>query len=212
MLNVLAFEEMKTKEIIRLRKEIGRDFHDELGNQLARIVNYVSLIKLDRGRSTEMLTHVEESAKNLIGGTKDFIWALDHENDSLSNLFVHLKDFGDRLFPEKNIEFRAFHSINSDSRLPVGYTRQINLIVKESMTNCFKHAQATSVNFVFKELLFELKISLKDNGVGISSDKRNLTNGGLSNIRERAERISARYEVDSNGHGTEINLYVKLKI
>jgi len=211
MMNALAIEEMKTNEMIRLRKEIGRDFHDELGNQLARIVNYVSLIKLNRDTSMDMLTLVEDSAKNLIGGTKDFIWALDHENDSLSNLFVHLKDFGDRLFSEKNIEFRAFHTINSDVKLPVGHTRQINLIMKESMTNCFKHAHATCVDFDFKELLFDLKISLKDNGIGIPQDKKHLRNGGLSNIKERAERINSRFEIHSNGHGTEISLYVKLK-
>ncbi len=126
MLHALAIEELKAKEIIRLRKEIGRDFHDELGNQLARIVNYISLIKMNRGENMEMLTMVEESAKNLIGGTRDFIWALDHENDYLFNLFVNLKDFGDRLFSEKNIEFRAFHSIRQDTKLPMGYTRQIN--------------------------------------------------------------------------------------
>jgi signal transduction histidine kinase len=208
MLNALALEDLKAKEIIRLRKEIGRDFHDELGNQLARIVNYISQIKLHRGESTEILTQIEESAKNLIGGTRDFIWALDHENDSLSSLFVHLKDFGDRLFSEKDIEFRAFHAINRDAKLPMGHTRQINLIVKESMTNCFRHAHATRVDLDFRELLFGLKISVKDNGVGIGADKK-YSNGGLSNIKHRAERINSRFEIHTNGRGTEINLYVK---
>lgn len=210
MLNALALEKVKAKELIRLRKEIGRDFHDELGNQLARIVNYISQIKMHRGENFEMLGLVEESAKNLITGTRDFIWALDHENDSLSNLFINLKDFGDRLFSEKNIEFRAFHTIRKDTILPMGYTRQINLIVKESMTNCFKHANAARVDLDFQELSSDLRISLKDNGVGIGVDKE-FSNGGLSNIRHRAERINSRFEIRSNGQGTEITLYVNFK-
>jgi len=164
---------------------------------------------MSRGENMEMLTRVEESAKDLIGGTRDFIWALDHENDSLFNLFVSLKDFGDRLFSEKNIEFRALHSIPKDVKLPMGHTRQINLIVKESMTNCFKHANATRVDLDFQELLLELRISLKDNGVGIEVQNE-FSNGGLSNIRHRADRINSRFEIASNGNGTEINLYVKI--
>ena len=155
----------------------------------------------------EILTMVEESAKNLIAGTRDFIWALDHENESLFNVFVNLKDFGDRLFSEKNIEFRAFHAIRQDRKLPMGYTHQINLIVKESMTNCFKHANATRVDLDFKEVIPDLRISLKDNGVGIATDKE-FSNGGISNIRHRAERINSQFEIISNGQGTEITLYV----
>ncbi len=54
------------------------------------------------------------------------------------------------------------------------------------MTNCFKHANATRVDLDFKELMSDVKISLKDNGIGIAADKE-FSNGGISNIRHRAE-------------------------
>ncbi|NOS57148.1 MAG: hypothetical protein HOP37_12950, partial [Cyclobacteriaceae bacterium] len=149
---MVQLEKMRSEENIKLRKEIGRDFHDEIGNQLARIVNYVGLIKLNHGNSNETLARVVESAQGLIGGTKDFVWALDHTNDSSMSLFVHLKDFGDRLFGEKEIEFRAFNEVKEDLSLPVGHTRQINLIFKEAMTNAFKHSKATKVNMYFKKV------------------------------------------------------------
>jgi glucose-6-phosphate-specific signal transduction histidine kinase len=35
-------EKIRLHEQEHLRKEIARDFHDEMGNQLTRIINYVS--------------------------------------------------------------------------------------------------------------------------------------------------------------------------
>lgn len=205
---IMQLEKTRLDENIKLRKEIGRDFHDELGNQLARIVNYVGMIKLNQGNSHETLTRVEESAQTLIGGTKDFIWALDHTNDTSNSLFVHLKDFGDRFFDEKGIEFRAFNEIEEDIELPIGHTRQINLIFKEAMTNAFKYSRATRVNLYFKKVLFRLTIVIEDNGVGFAEEKLNLSSGGLSNMKTRANRINAKLVIVPNMPGTQIKLIV----
>jgi signal transduction histidine kinase/ligand-binding sensor domain-containing protein len=204
---ILQLEKTRLDENLKLRKEIGRDFHDEIGNQLARIVNYVGLIKLNQGNSHETLTRVEESAQSLIGGTKDFVWALDHTNDSSTSLFIHLKDFGDRLFDEKGIEFRAFNEIDENMELPIGHTRQINLIFKEAMTNAFKYSQATQVNLYFRKVLFKLTIVIEDNGVGFSDKKLNLPSGGLSNMKTRANRINAKLVITPEP-GTQIKLIV----
>jgi ligand-binding sensor domain-containing protein len=207
---LIAIEKVKSDENIKLRKEIGRDFHDEIGNQLARIVNYISMIRLNKGKDMDALSRVEESAKNLIGGTKDFVWALDHENDSASNLFVHLRDFGERMFNEKNIEFRTFYEVPHDIRLPIGYTRQLNLIVKEAMTNSFKHSNATLVDLRFKSLSQSLQISLSDNGSGIADLKMNSSQGGLVNMKVRAQRINTNFSIKSSESGTEINISLQL--
>jgi signal transduction histidine kinase/ligand-binding sensor domain-containing protein len=208
---MVRLEKIRAEESIKLRKEIGRDFHDEIGNQLARIVNYVGLIKLNHGNSNETLARVVESAQSLIGGTKDFVWALDHTNDSSMSLFIHLKDFGDRLFGEKEIEFRAFNEVKEDLALPVGHTRQINLIFKEVMTNAFKHSKATYVNMYFKKVLFGLAIVIEDNGIGLPKEKLNVSSGGLSNIRVRANRIQAKLVVLTLVSGTQIKLVIELK-
>jgi signal transduction histidine kinase len=203
---ILQLEKVRHEENVNLRKEIGRDFHDEIGNQLARIVNYVGMIKLNQGNSHETLTRVEESAQNLIGGTRDFVWALDHTNDSTTHLFIHLKDFGDRLFDEKGIEFRAFNEIEENMPLPIGHARQITLIFKEAMTNSFKHSGASQVNLYFRKVLFKLTIVLEDNGTGFSEEKVNLSSGGLSNMRTRANRINAKLVIVPYMQGTQIKL------
>jgi signal transduction histidine kinase len=205
---ILVLEEARREENVKLRKEIGRDFHDEIGNQLARIVHYVGMIKLHQGNSAETLTKVEESAQTLIGGTKDFVWALDHTNDSTAHLFIHLKDFGDRLFDEKGIEFRAFNEIEEDMPLPIGHTRQITLIFKEAMTNAFKYSGATQVNLYFRKVFLTLTLVLEDNGAGFAEEKLNLSSGGLNNMRTRANRIHATLVIVPQAPGTQIKLIV----
>jgi hypothetical protein len=60
-------------------------------------------------------------------------------------LFIHIRDFGEKLFEEKNINFRAFNGVKEKIKLPYGFSREANLIFKEAMTNAFKSSQAHNV-------------------------------------------------------------------
>ena len=204
-------EQLRQSLLANLRKEIAIDFHDSMGNQLARIINFVGLSKINPVNAPQLLSQIEETTKNLIGGTRDFIWALDRKNDSSENLFVHLKDFADRLFSEKAIAFRAFYRLQEDLLLPIGIGRQINLILKEAVTNAFKHSQADQVTLQFEKLNSELIISLIDNGIGIAPEKRSDTCAGMTNMNLRAKRINATLSVSSSAAGTKISLSLNTK-
>ncbi len=45
---MVELQKIRQQEQDMLRKEIARDFHDEMGNQLTRIINYISLMKRAR--------------------------------------------------------------------------------------------------------------------------------------------------------------------
>ncbi len=162
---MLMLERIRVKEQENLRKEIARDFHDEMGNQLTRIINYVSLLKLNAEsngtngsnghangfmKSHDLYSKVEDSAKYLYTGTRDFIWSIDPVNDELSKLFIHIRDFGEKLFEEKGIQFRAFNHVREKIKLPYGFSREANLIFKEAMTNAFKYSEAKNVSLQLK--------------------------------------------------------------
>jgi signal transduction histidine kinase len=225
---MLMLERIRVKEQENLRKEIARDFHDEMGNQLTRIINYVSLLKLNADAnlngnvngnghanghgSHDLYTKVEDSAKYLYSGTRDFIWSIDPVNDELSKLFIHIRDFGEKLFEEKNIQFRAFNEVREKIKLPYGFSREANLIFKEAMTNAFKYSEAKNVSLQLKRsednLGFEM--SLEDDGIGFSTDDISKSNG-LKNLRERADRIHGVLRITSvKQSGTKITLSFKL--
>ncbi len=208
---MLELERIRLEEQESLRKEIARDFHDEMGNQLTRIINYVSLLNLNGKapqnglKQTELYKKVEDSAKFLYAGTRDFIWAIDPVNDELSKLFLHIRDFGEKLFEEKNIQFRANTTFAGIKRLPYGFSREANLIFKEVMTNAFKHSTAKNVTFSLITTTSGYEIILEDDGVGFVYSE--IDANGLTNIRERANRIGAILRISSKPDiGTKVIL------
>lgn len=213
---MLDIERIRMRELENLRKEIARDFHDEMGNQLTRIINYVSLLKLNgaasngNGQHHDLYRKVEESAKFLYTGTRDFIWSIDPVNDELSKLFIHIRDFGEKLFEEKNICFRAHDLVKESVKLPNGYSREANLIFKEAMTNAFKYSKAHNVALTLKQEGEFYRIEFEDDGVGFQIEEQKSSNG-LRNIRERAERIGAHLRIHSEeDRGSKITLEFKL--
>lgn len=192
-------EQIRAREQEVLRKEIARDFHDEMGNQLSRIINYVSLLRLN-GKSgmsqQDLFAKVEGSAKYLYTGTRDFIWSIDPVNDELSKLFIHLRDFGEKLFEEKSINFRAYNDVREKIMLPYGFSRQANLIFKEAMTNAFKYSEAQNVKLSLQRKGDMFIMSIEDDGKGFSLPDIKSTNG-LQNIRDRANRIKSILRISS---------------
>lgn len=207
---IVMLERIRQKEQETLRKEIARDFHDEMGNQLTRIINYVSLLKLNGHGSDnghDLYTKVENSAKYLYNGTRDFIWAIDPVNDELSKLFIHIRDFGEKLFEEKAINFRAFNEVREKIKLPYGFSREANLIFKEAMTNTFKSSEAKNVTLTLKrDDKNGFEMTFEDDGIGFYTGEIEKSNG-LQNIRERANRINALLRIQSvKNEGTKIVL------
>jgi signal transduction histidine kinase/streptogramin lyase len=217
---VMMLERIRLKEQENLRKEIARDFHDEMGNQLTRIINYISLLKLNgngNGHNNgkvpdhdDLYTKVENSAKYLYMGTRDFIWSIDPVNDELCKLFIHIRDFGEKLFEEKNIQFRAFNEIKEKTKLPYGFSREANLIFKEVMTNAFKYSGAKNVTLSLSVVDGSFEMIFEDDGVGFSTGDVQKSNG-LKNIRERSDKINAILRIQSiKNMGTKIVLSFKL--
>jgi ligand-binding sensor domain-containing protein/signal transduction histidine kinase len=217
---VMMLERIRVKEQETLRKEIARDFHDEMGNQLTRIINYISLLKLNSqavpgytecNNDNDLYSKVEDSAKYLYTGTRDFIWSIDPGNDELSKLFIHIRDFGEKLFEEKNIQFRAFNKVKEKIKLPYGFSREANLIFKEAMTNAFKYSLARNVTLtLMRDEGDGFEMCFEDDGVGFYTGEIEKSNG-LQNIRERADRIRADLRIISEkNQGTKIILNFKL--
>ena len=221
----VVMERIRQREQEAVRKEIARDFHDEMGNQLTRIINYISLLKLNgsvngngnghingNGKSSgDLYTKVEDSAKYLYSGTRDFIWSIDPVNDELSKLFLYVRDFGEKLFEEKDINFRAYNEVKEEVKLPYGFCRQANLIFKEAMTNAFKYSQAQNVSLTLKrDGNDSFEMSFEDDGIGFYTGDIQKMNG-LQNIRERADRINAVLRIRSEKTiGTKIFLNFKI--
>ena len=93
---------------------------------------------------------------------------------------------------------------------------EVYLIAREAVLNAFRHSHAKSILVEIDYLSRNLRVLVRDNGCGI--DAHVLKTGreghwGLAGMRERAEKIGAKFQVLSRiNAGTEIQLGIPGKL
>ena len=202
------------RQLETVRDNISKDFHDDLGNRLARIATLSDLIlttstKRDKKDVLLALKNIKEDSDILYSGTRDFMFSLKSKSDYTEELFTYLSDFGEEFYQPFDIDFFVKKDLKDNLKLPYYWNRQIILIFKEVMTNVAKHSKAKKV---ILELLCsekEIEISLLDDGCGFDIEKIKRKNG-LLNIKNRALKINAELLMNSEEGKTIIKLKATL--
>jgi signal transduction histidine kinase len=85
-------------------------------------------------------------------------------------------------------------------------------IIQESLTNVARHSKASSLEVRLSLLQSRIKLSVKDNGVGIDNGKVNsMTSLGIAGIKERVRSVNGRVSVKGKkGSGTSLNISIPL--
>jgi len=119
----------------------------------------------------------------------------------------------------ESLRLRAGIEVNVDTRLPKLVPSAIQAIVvknvAEALTNAEKHAHATRVTVVAKELDGGLRVEVRDNGTGfvVAESVRVPGHIGLVALRERAQLAGGWCRIESEpGKGTKIAFWVPLSL
>jgi signal transduction histidine kinase len=206
----IKIQKIKEEESERVRKKTAIDFHDELGHRLTRISLLTEIVKRKIGVTfseiSPLLDQISENSARLYDGTKDFIWAIDPQKDSLYELIIRLKDFGDEMFGNTDVNFNV-EGVSEElqkASLDMDWKRHLMLIFKEGMNNSLKHSNSTTVSLTSSIKEDEFNLILEDDGSGFEIDS-SLKGDGLKNMQKRAELLNAEVQIDSKpGIGTKI--------
>lgn len=199
----LEIKKAREQENVNVRKKAADDFHDELGHRLTKISLYSEIIK----RNTKdlppnlmnYLDKIGETSSTLSFGVRDFIWTLDPEKDTLYDVIIRLKDFGDDIFDKTGIAFRVkgiekeFDTI----KLSMDWRRHLTLIFKEAMNNILKYANCSNVTLTVELNNKTIHMTVEDDGKGFNLDK--IKKGrGLKSMKIRAQNLKGSINVSSN--------------
>jgi signal transduction histidine kinase/streptogramin lyase len=206
----LEIERVRREENERLRKQVAIDFHDELGQKLTNISLYAEILKRNINATmppnVTYLNKIIDTSRSLSVGIRDFIWTLDYGKDSLFDVIIRLRDFGDELFTKTGIDFhlRDLNEEWENVTLSMDWKRHLILIFKEGMHNSLKHAQCQHVTLEVSLHDNNLEMRLVDDGRGF--DTGDDTSGlGLRNMKKRAEKIRGELQIIAQkGSGTTI--------
>lgn len=204
---IISEREQLQEDLKNVRHQIAQDFHDDLGNKLASIsmLSNLSLKKSDKESGLyKNLFQINKDANVLYRGMRDFVWSLDYNNNSLSEVQIYLNDFGEKLFEYSEINFKSKNNVSkSKVFLPHYWNKQLVLVFKEAMTNAFKHSKASEVWFHVFYNENVLEISLEDNGIGYKHDEKGRKNG-LLNMKERIKTINGELKFSSKRRGFKV--------
>ncbi len=200
-------------QVERFRTKLSSDLHDELSGLLSGIAMQTDMLQMMTEDETtkSRLRHIGEVSRKAMSKMSDVIWSIDSRKDKMGDLLLRMREHADDILLPLNIKY-AFEAkkIDPQHRIPPTTRQELYLIFKESINNIAKHSNANLVNVNLQNSDGFFIMEIQDNGKGIP--KGHNGNGshsgqGLSNIKMRARRISAKVEIIKNQGYT-----VKLKM
>lgn len=212
-------EKIRREAVIRATEEnersrIAKDIHDELGSGLSKIMFLTEVINkqaADKEKVNASLKSVSETARLLIDNMRDLIWAMNPENTTLENLIVRIREYSNDYLEEFPIDYvGSFPDDIPDKKISNEASRNIYMIVKESLQNIVKHADADKVRLNVR-VNEKLTVEISDNGKGFNTDAQKQGNG-LKNLQLRSEAIKGKIIIQSEpDKGTKIQFEDELK-
>jgi len=206
--------------VLEERERIAHELHDGLAQVLGYInTQTLAVRKLLASNRTEeagvQLEAMEKAAKRVYADVREGIFSLRTPltgSDRLSDAVrKHLRNYREMPGAPASLE------VVEDGELPeLPPTTEIQLmwIVQEALNNVRNHAAADSATVRFSTEDAELVVSIDDDGCGFTPERRARTGWphfGLQTMRERAEAVGGRFEIESRPEGgTQVRVRLPL--
>ena len=197
----------KQQAIAAERIRISTDLHDDMGSELSAI-RLLSEMNTYNMNPKQRLAKISSSSEDLVQKMNEIVWALNGKNDSLQNLVSYIHRYAVKYLDDVNIDC-DFHQPKkiSDTEIDGSKRRSIFLLVKESLNNIVKHADATAVH-IHIEAADSLHITIHDNGKGMPENiLQTATGNGLRNMQLRIKELKGKMEI-KNATGTSVHFKI----
>ncbi|HNP53514.1 MAG TPA: histidine kinase [Ferruginibacter sp.] len=199
----------KQLEELRIRQQISRDLHDDIGATLSSIKLYGELaqqqLSVQPIQSSEILGRINTQTNELIGRMGDVIWSMKPVTESQAGLQEKLKQFSASLLTPRQIKATILIDPTLDGQIQNPATRkELLLLIKEAFNNIAKYSAASRVQLTMKKNQSQIELHITDDGNGF--DPAVVTAGnGLANMRNRCEQLGGTWRLQSQpGKGTSI--------
>jgi signal transduction histidine kinase len=195
---------------------VAQDLHDELGatitevNMLSSLARTSTLPAESKERYLEQMAHVSRS---LVATLDEVVWAINPKYDSVDSLASYYSLFAQRFLKLAGMSCRlqvaeSFPDIPLDSRL----RHAVFLAFKEALNNAVRHSGASEVRIAMNVIGGALIIAVTDNGRGFDSAPGTPGGDGLTNMRNRMEKLGGRCRIVSQPDtGTTVELHIPLE-
>jgi len=201
-------------EITKLeRNRISQEIHDDLGSNITAIslASYM-MNSNDLVNETKELKIITKNIEKISVKTKEIIWSLNTDNDTLGNLIAFVRKQLREFAEVTTIQFEIAENVSkqSDVYLEAFVRKKLYLSIKEIINNAVKYSEAKVVELFFDYSDRTLSIIINDDGVGF--DMENVQKGnGLHNIKRNIEEIGGHVNLTSKkDFGTKVEVQINI--
>ncbi len=202
---------VKTQEAER--KRFAKDIHDSIGQQLSAIKFYIG--------TSVSITSNEKQKKLLIKANNGLVSALADIRNICFNLMPKtLENFGlseslNELCKQTEVKEALTFTLKVQEQFP-SLNKQLEIsifrVVQEFINNALKHSNANAISIALLYTKREIRITLKDNGMGFDVKLTDKKNGmGLRNVESRIMPYNGEIIISSSlGKGTQYKITIPL--
>ncbi|RYY84941.1 MAG: hypothetical protein EOO15_18220 [Chitinophagaceae bacterium] len=198
------------------RQRISAEIHDDLGATLfgVRILTELAREKMPPGQLRADVEKIHQSITSLTEKTREVIWTLSTEQDTLESLILYLQKQAQLLFESATVQLQVHAPLELPPATISGdIRRQIYLAVKEALHNCLKHSGSTWCRLNMTCTGGQLHISVTDNGQGISKEQsRTAFSSGMRTMQQRMDYAGGQLLIGSSANGTEMQFIIPLTL
>jgi signal transduction histidine kinase len=200
----------------KLRNQISKELHDDIGSELSGINLYSHMAAQQSlsGKSVEAeksLTVIQQATTKVVNRLKDIVWAINPVENELEGFSDKIEEYALYMCTPAGFTLKMKTDTSSASiKLSAQYKHQLFLICKEAITNAVKYSNGTRIEMTIGQHGEEINILIADNGKGfdITTVKRG---NGIINMQKRADEIGATLILQSKeNEGASVYLQCKI--
>jgi PAS domain S-box-containing protein len=201
------------------RRRIARELHDEIGQTLTvvKINLQTAQSLLEAPEHETQLAHSIDAVERTLQQVRDLSLNLRPSLLDDLGLMPALRWYIDQQTQQASFS-TSFEADSLAERLPPELEIVCFRIVQEALTNIIRHAEAEHVDIKVQKSDDQLKILIRDDGVGFNV-QRALNDAswgkslGLMSMQERAAVVGGTVEIESEpGQGSEVSAYFTLPL
>ncbi len=177
------------------RREIGKELHDNIGQQLTTTKLYLDLTRsMAYENADEMVSLAIKSISDVINEIRGISRSLVPQTLNDLGLIDSIYDLTETINRTTALPVLLDDTHFIEEKTSENQKLMLFRIIQEGLNNIVKHAAATNVTITLNNVSSSLVLQIIDDGKGFDLSKTRKTLG-LTNIKNRAELFGGRVEI-----------------
>ncbi len=207
--NARLNEKAEEAAVLEERNRMARELHDSVTQSLYSVTLFAEAAKrmAEQGDLEQVRSHlenVERMSQQSLKEMRLLIYQMRSPGKTSNRFEDKIKSRLETVERRSGVEFSV--EVKGSPDLSEEEVEELYLIAQEALNNAQKHAEATRVDVHLDARDDNIELKISDDGKGFDPEKARKGGGmGLSNMRERTEKIGGELSIESEpGEGTTI--------